>query len=686
MRRFAWLALVVLCLVAPAAQAQVYTALNAVSADTTGTALDTGGSSGIVVQISSASTSSAVVTIQQSLDGTIWTAKATCEDPGSTPTTRCLIPLGTASYTRLVVSDWVSGIITGRIAVNRTGRNPTMVGATDEVDGVGGTVPPPQASEDDLFLNNRGVWATPAGGGGSGDVTGVTVTGTAPVSVTGSPCTTGACAFTLGLDGVTVDADGWHQSIPVTGGVGGKGYFWNVATDGGYPDFGLNLTLAGLELIGDGNELVARKKITVKSNATGGANSGYCYHDGVSTEQCLQFNFGTGVLSLPTITLATPLAVADGGTGVSSFGQNTVLAGPTSGGAGTATARSLVAGDIPTLNQNTTGSAATLTTARNIFGQSFDGSAALAGLGTFNLDNLGTTSTDGILLSNTTAATSGVTAQYSPRLRFVGSGWKTNATAAAQATEWIVETVPTSRAVAPDNALVFTPRRDGVASSTPLWMCQADTGGFVGLVLSGTTGRCDNSIGFSGIGYAGANVVGFFANAALSGNLSSTGFGLPATGVHFWNNTTLSTSGTTSGDLYISRGAAATLQLGAAAAASPVAQALQAQGSRSGTDSNVGGGSLTIRPGTGTGTGTPSDLTLQGMVGAASGTGAQTPTAALTIKGAANGALPEVVFNGSSSPASGASCTAGAITWDADYIYVCTASGAWKRAALTGGY
>lgn len=46
----------------------------------------------------------------------------------------------------------------------------------------------------------------------------------------------------------------------------------------------------------------------------------------------------------------------------------------------------------------------------------------------------------------------------------------------------------------------------------------------------------------------------------------------------------------------------------------------------------------------------------------------------------------KVIFTTTESPASSAACTAGQITWDADYIYVCTASGAWKRAALTGGY
>ena len=46
----------------------------------------------------------------------------------------------------------------------------------------------------------------------------------------------------------------------------------------------------------------------------------------------------------------------------------------------------------------------------------------------------------------------------------------------------------------------------------------------------------------------------------------------------------------------------------------------------------------------------------------------------------------KVVVTGTQSPASNAAGTAGSIAWDASYIYICTASGAWKRAALTGGY
>lgn len=61
---------------------------------------------------------------------------------------------------------------------------------------------------------------------------------------------------------------------------------------------------------------------------------------------------------------------------LASQSQNLFFASP-NGSSGTPTFRSIVAADVPTLNQNTTGSAATLTTARAIYGNNFDGSAAL---------------------------------------------------------------------------------------------------------------------------------------------------------------------------------------------------------------------------------------------------------------------------------------------------------------------
>lgn len=95
--------------------------------------------------------------------------------------------------------------------------------------------------------------------------------------------------------------------------------------------------------------------------------------------------FGTGpTITLPNATglpLSTGvtgiLPTANGGTGVdnSTGGTANQFWARPNGTTGAATYRAIVAADIPTLNQNTTGSAATLTTTRTIGGSNFNGSA-----------------------------------------------------------------------------------------------------------------------------------------------------------------------------------------------------------------------------------------------------------------------------------------------------------------------
>lgn len=95
---------------------------------------------------------------------------------------------------------------------------------------------------------------------------------------------------------------------------------------------------------------------------------------------------GTGTVSGLTLsgTVTTSGNLTLGGTltvtpsNFASQVANTVLAAP-NGSAGAPTFRALVAADIPILNQNTTGSAATLTTTRTIWGQNFNGGANVTG-------------------------------------------------------------------------------------------------------------------------------------------------------------------------------------------------------------------------------------------------------------------------------------------------------------------
>jgi len=97
-------------------------------------------------------------------------------------------------------------------------------------------------------------------------------------------------------------------------------------------------------------------------------------------------------------------------------------------------------------------------------------------------------------------------------------------------------------------------------------------------------------------------------------------------------------------DVSVTRRAAASFQHGAADASSPVAQTIGFQGSRAGTDTNVGGANATINPSIGTGNGTPANIIINGIVGATTGTGAHTLAAAVTIAGAVNGQKPSVVL------------------------------------------
>lgn len=117
-----------------------------------------------------------------------------------------------------------------------------------------------------------------------------------------------------------------------------------------------------------------------------------------------------------------------------------------------------------------------------------------------------------------------------------------------------------------------------------------------------------------------------FSNKTFANNTIFTASLLLATGsLVTWNS-----------DAILGRKAAASIRLGASGSATPVAQTLSSTDSRGGTDTNVGGGNLTIAAGTGTGTGTLATLSLQAPIAGASGTVAQTQVTGLTIIGGAS--------------------------------------------------
>lgn len=112
----------------------------------------------------------------------------------------------------------------------------------------------------------------------------------------------------------------------------------------------------------------------------------------------------------------------------------------------------------------------------------YNNAGAFGGISTLTTDgstvtmarnSIGATSTDGIILQNTTAAAAGAQ-QYSPRLRQKGSGWKTNATAAAQDVEYWWDVRPIQGSANPTSDYVLSVQTNG-SGGEPI-MVVNDTG------------------------------------------------------------------------------------------------------------------------------------------------------------------------------------------------------------------
>lgn len=126
------------------------------------------------------------------------------------------------------------------------------------------------------------------------------------------------------------------------------------------------------------------------------------------------------------------------------------------------------------------------------------GTAAILGANTFTgaqaitLASLGTTSTDGVTLTNTTAATGGATVQISPRLRFRGNAWDT---AASQTVDFFIENLPATAAT-PTGTLKFLYSLNGAAATTPMSLTSAgavSAASFTasGSLIAGSTGKIE---------------------------------------------------------------------------------------------------------------------------------------------------------------------------------------------------
>lgn len=183
-----------------------------------------------------------------------------------------------------------------------------------------------------------------------------------------------------------------------------------------------------------------------------------------------------------------------------------------------------------------TGGAARLTAANgSVTLASGDSFNALGGTITTNRDSIGVTSTDGLILSNATAAAAGAQ-QMSPRIRLTGQGWKTDATAASQTVDWVIENLPVQGAAIPVPDLKLSTQINGGGY---VERARFTTGGLiVDSSITSTTGALQaagNIINTSGTGdiyWASRTIMTAPADAQwrLTNNAATSGFQFTITG------------------------------------------------------------------------------------------------------------------------------------------------------------
>jgi hypothetical protein len=150
------------------------------------------------------------------------------------------------------------------------------------------------------------------------------------------------------------------------------------------------------------------------------------------------------------------------------------------------------------------------------------------------------TSVDGLTLIDSTTAAAAAQ-QFSPRLRLTGQGWKTNATAASQPVDWIIETQPVQGAANPTSNLVMSFQVNGGGYTAQMTMGSGTTGAlsfggtstasFNGPVLATALRVSGATVPGNGLYLPAANSVGIATNTLAAASFDANQNFIPLKGI-----------------------------------------------------------------------------------------------------------------------------------------------------------
>ena len=319
----------------------------------------------------------------------------------------------------------ITATLSGNASTATTATNATNVAVTDDVatavavypvwsNGTSGNQGLEVSSSKLTFIPSTGVLSATTFSGSGASLTSLPagqLSGTIPSAVLGNSTTyVGTTAVTLnrssanqaltGISSVTFPGSTSGTIQLIAAATAGTGTVLTMpATTGTVITSGDTGTVTNTMLAGSiANAKLANSSVTINGSAVSLGGSVTVTATATNALTISSPLSGTSYNGSSAVSIGLASGYGDTQNPYASKTANYFLAAP-NGVAGVPTFRAIVAADIPTLNQNTTGSAATLTTTRTLWGQNFNGSANVTGA----LSSVTTISMSGQLTS--TAAT-----------------------------------------------------------------------------------------------------------------------------------------------------------------------------------------------------------------------------------------------------------------------------------------
>ena len=351
-----------------------------------------------------------------------------------------------------------------------------------------------------VFKNNVEIQS-----GGLG-VTGLVTAGTG-LSVNNGTTITGQSVFKnnievqsggLGVTGLVIAGSGLSVNNGAT--ITGQSVFRN----------NLSIISGGLGVTG---QSVFRNNLEIQSGGLGvtgsiaAAGGIAIYSGGLGVTGAAVFNSS---ISAGSLSLTTPLPLSSGGTGLGSTSLANYILGMNSSSLGLEY-KQIVEGSNITVTHGANSITIAATSASATPGGpnnaiQYNGSGTLAGTSTFLWDNpsqridirnisaIGTGTTTGFILQNSTASTAGVQLQFSPGLEMIGRAWKTSGSPATDTLVRYHQMVEVTSGATPTGAVTWKSAIHNAANQGPTYVKRAEINTNFGLGIYDTNGVYKSSI------------------------------------------------------------------------------------------------------------------------------------------------------------------------------------------------